>query len=329
MPRAEVRHPDGVSARIPIPPSLARRPFAVSTAAAEGIREGRLRGSDLERPFYGVRRVRSDAPTGESIGARERRLLLERCLAYLPRLAHGHHFSHITAARLWGCPLPTRFDENEPLDVSRPGRAPRCEGIIGHSSAAPVITARHGLPVSDAASTWLALASALSRDDLVAIGDHLILEPRLLEPGDPRPYVTLEALGERAAEFHGRGARAAASALALLRQGAESRPETLLRLFLVRAGFGEPELQAEIRDAAGRWLGYADMYWPERRVVVEYDGEHHRTSSSQYDRDESRIEALIRAGYTVVRVRGGQLFGQPQIVVARVAQALRDRGATM
>ena len=321
MPRAGVRHPDGVSARIPLPPSLALRPFSVSTAAAAGVREGRLRGSDLERPFYGVRRVRSDAPTGETVGARERRLLLERCLAYLPRLAHGHHFSHVTAARLWGCPLPTRFDENEPLDVSRPGRATRCEGIVGHSSAAPIVATRLGFPVSDPASTWLALASTLSRDDLVAIGDHLILEPRQLEPSDPRPHVTLEALGERAAAFHGRGARAAASALALLRQGAESRPETLLRLLLVRAGFGEPELQAEIRDAAGRWLGYADLYWPERRVVVEYDGEHHRTDSRAYDRDMTRIEDFVAARNAVVRVRKGALFGNPASVVARVQRA--------
>ncbi|WP_161972390.1 DUF559 domain-containing protein [Glaciihabitans arcticus] len=57
------------------------------------------------------------------------------------------------------------------------------------------------------------------------------------------------------------------------------------------------------------------------RVVIEYDGEHHRTNSAAYDRDESRIESFIEAGNAVVRVRKGALFTRPESVVARVRRA--------
>jgi hypothetical protein len=67
---------------------------------------------------------------------------------------------------------------------------------------------------------------------------------------------------------------------ALLRPGAESRPETLLRLLLGRAGLPEPEVNVDIRDDSGRFLGRADLVYPPWRTIVEYDGDQHRTSAA-------------------------------------------------
>ena len=197
----------------------------------------------------------------------------------------------------------------------------RREGVRGHQSLQPVVVRRFGLPVSDALTTWLALASTLALDELVAVGDHLILDPRVLDPHDIRPYLTLGELERAVAEFTGRGARVAAAALALMRQGAESRPESLVRLLLGRAGFGEPELQAPIVDSRGRRLGYADLYFREFKVVVEYDGEKHRTDSVQNDRDLSRIDSFIAAGNAVVRIRSRRLFGSPDSIPRLVFEA--------
>lgn len=201
--------------------------------------------------------------------------------------------------------------------------------MVGHRSDIRAITTRYGLPVTDPADTWLALSSVLALDDLVAAGDHLILDPRVIDPHDIRPHVTFEQLAERAAAFSGRGARVAASAIRLLRQGAESRPETLVRLTLARANFPEPELQAEIRNDVGRFLGHADLYWPTLKVVVEYDGEHHRTNSVQYAKDELRIENFIEAKNAVVRIRKGELFLDPASVVSRVTRAFHRQAAAM
>lgn len=61
-------------------------------------------------------------------------------------------------------------------------------------------------------------------------------------------------------------------------------------------------------------------------MVVEYDGDQHRTSRSQYVRDVERHEALAACGWTVIRVLADELFSRPQDVVDRVQRALRRAG---
>jgi very-short-patch-repair endonuclease len=320
----------------PLPQPFSDEPFTVASAAAAGISAGRLRARDLHRPFHGVR-VAAGVDTAAALrfgsfasarDAEEFASHFARCLEYVPLLRPGQFFSHETAARLWRFPLPDGFEGERPLHVSvvAPGRAPRSVGIVGHRSTVGPSTMRFGLPVSDAVTTWLALAPLLDIDDLVAIADHIVLEPAVLDPYDLRPHAALAELLRRVELFRGRGARKAASAAQQVRPGAESRPETLLRLLMMRAGLPEPEVNVEIRDAAGRLLGRGDLVYREWRVIVEYDGEGHRTSSRQYERDETRLEDFARAGYRVVRIRRGTLFGRPDIAAARIERALRDAG---
>jgi hypothetical protein len=124
---------------------------------------------------------------------------------------------------------------------------------------------------TDAASTWCHLVGVLSHDDLVAAGVHLILVPKKPQPGESRPYATLDELTARARSSSGRHARA----LEDVRQGAESRPETILRLVMVRAGLPEPELNVDIFSASGRFLERGDTLFRAFRVIAEYDGEQH------------------------------------------------------
>ena len=235
----------------------------------------------------------------------------------------------MTAARLWDCPLPNRLSADEPLHVSTlvPARAPRSRGIRGHQVQTETpIAFRHGFPVSDPASTWLALASTLQLDDLVAVGDHLVLSPFVLDPHNLRPHTSVEALQEQIARYGARGVRAAASAVRLIRQGAESRPESLLRLLILRAGLPEPAINIDVTDATGRRLGRADLVYPEWRTIVEYDGDQHRTDAGQYDRDITRVEDFAGADWSVVRVRSRGLFVTPDDTVARIERALRRGG---
>ena len=246
--------------------------------------------------------------------------------AYLPALRDGQYFSHTTAARLWGCPL--RFDPAEPLHVTAvlPGRAPRRPGVIGHHARELSAVDRKGFPVTSAVQTWLSLAAVVPVDELVVAADHLLLDPYQLDPADIRPYVTLEQVAEAVDRFHGRGARAAASALQLARVGAESRQETVLRLLLHRAGLPRPELNIDVMDAAGRVLGRGDLVYPAFRTVVEYDGEQHRLDDRQYERDEHRIESFFGAKWDVVRVRKAGLRAARADTVERVTRALMRGG---
>ncbi len=71
----------------------------------------------------------------------------------------------------------------------------------------------------------------------------------------------------------------------------------------------------------------ADFCCPDRRVIIELDGEIHNT---QHDRDAER-EALLRAaGYHVVRFTNEELLADlPRIltIIQRAAEALPQREA--
>ena len=201
----------------------------------------------------------------------------------------------------------------------------RTSGVIGHRSHRGDVVHRHGLPVSDPASTFRELAPLLSIPALVAAGDHLVLEPRILDPADVRPYITLEELTARLGEPGGRGIRRAREALKLVRVGAESARETRLRLLALDAGLPEPLLQFELCDRRGRWIGVFDIAWPEARLIAEYDGDQHRTSTSQYERDIERFDRAADAGWHVIRVRMAGLGSNAGATRRRLAEAYRSR----
>jgi hypothetical protein len=243
-----------------------------------------------------------------------------RARAYAPWLRSGDRFSHATAAALWGLPLPGPVTDLHVTAIGAHNR-PRGQGVIGHRTHDAGVVLRDDLPVSMPGALFVELATELGLDDLVAVGDALILDPQVLDPRDIRPWATIDELAI-ASRTSRRGCRRARAALAFVRQGAESRPETLLRLLLVRAGLPEPDLNVEIRDVAGRLLGRADLVYRKAHVIVEYDGDHHRTSTAQYEKDMTRVERLIAAGWTVIRVRARGLFVTPGETAARVRAAL-------
>jgi len=248
---------------------------------------------------------------------------VDAALAFVPLLRPGDRFSHVTAARLWPLPLPLP-DAVETVHVAtpRPRNAHRGVGVTGHLSSVESATLRRNLPVSGPLTLFIELATVLELDDLIAVGDALVLEPAMLDPRDLRPWITLNELrtGCRASRAH--GAPRARAAAANVWQGAESPMETALRLLLLRSGLPEPELNQELFDDRGRWIGRFDMVYREARVIMEYDGDQHRTSTTQYERDISRIDRAIAARWTVVRVRARGIHVVPGETVRRVREAL-------
>jgi len=293
-----------------------------------------MRGSDLSRPFRGVRviRVADAAETALETQSKSEWSSDEwtrHCAALLVALPEHSCFSHFTAARLWPLPLP-RAAGDEPLHVcaTSPSRPPRRTGVVGHELSDPLARGmvRRGLPVIDPATLFCQLAAVLSLPDLVAVGDALILEPVVPSLVDDRPWVTPTELAERVEGFRGRGKRRAASAVSLVRPGAESRPETLLRLAIRAAGLPEPEVNVDVHDALGCFIGRGDLVYRQWRVIVEYDGEQHRTDTWQFDRDIRRLEDFAGDGWRVVRLTVRSFFQDRDAAMQRIAQALRDGG---
>lgn len=290
--------------RTPIDPALGPV-FRVADGLDAGLSRKRMRGGDLLNPYRGVR-----ARTG-----------VDPITAYAPLLRPGDRFSHTTAARLWGAPLPRRFDDEVHVTSTR-GPRPRSAGCIGHESAAVVARRRHGLPVSDPARLLIECGTLLSPTALVAVADHLLLDPRVLDPSDIRPHITHGDLGARLAASRGHGVRAARRAFALARPGVESPMETRLRLLLGSAGVPEPVCGYELTRPDGSTVGWFDLAWPERRVIAEYDGDQHRTSTRQYERDIRRFDDAAALGWRVIRVRSHGIHRAPADTIARVRAAL-------
>lgn len=292
--------------RIDLPTALSADAFRVATALELGLGPGRLRGPDLARPFHGVRTPGSTS---------------SRAHAYRPLLRPGDRFSHTTAAELWPLPLPRTGDDLH-VTATLPRNRPRRPGVAGHVTDREAAVERHDVPVSEPAALFVELATILAEDDLVAVGDALVLDPEVLDPLDLRPWIPLDELRAACAASRSPGCRRARRAAARVRQGAESRPETLLRLLLIEAGLPEPEVNPVILDARGRRIGRFDLVYRAARVLVEYDGDQHRTSREQYERDMTRLDRAIAAGWRVIRVRSRGLFATPEQTVRRIRVAL-------
>jgi very-short-patch-repair endonuclease len=96
--------------------------------------------------------------------------------------------------------------------------------------------------------------------------------------------------------------------------------ETRLRLLARDAGLPEPTLQFELVDGRRR-IGWFDLAWPDRRLIAEYDGDQHRTSARQYDRDIERFDAAHDLGWHVVRVRAPGLIARSSDTRDRLRRA--------
>jgi very-short-patch-repair endonuclease len=251
---------------------------------------------------------------------------LDAVLAFVPLLRPGDRFSHVSAARLWPLPLPWGVTGDTVHVASTQYLEPhRGAGVAGHRTSTEAVVHRRGIPVSDPLTLFIELATLLPEEYLVAVGDALVMEPAQFEPDDLRPWITLDELRTGCDHRRAHGVRRARRAAARVRQGAESPMETALRLLLIDAGLPEPELNQELFDSHGRWIGRFDMVYREQRVIVEYDGDQHRTSTEQYEKDISRIDRAIDDHWRVVRVRSRGIHAERLDTIRRVRDALRSR----
>jgi len=131
--------------------------------------------------------------------------------------------------------------------------------------------------------------------------------------------------GHGLGRYEGRPGAARLRRLAPFAAPAESPMETRLRWILIQAGLPVPEVQTDLYDGDGRFVGRADLYYPAIHVVIEFDGANHR---DRLVNDNRRQNALVGAGYRVLRFTTADLYGRPQAVVAQVEAAWSDKRST-
>ena len=77
---------------------------------------------------------------------------------------------------------------------------------------------------------------------------------------------------------------------------------SMLRLLLVDAGLPEPEVNVRLLAPDGSFLAEGDLVYRSARLVLEYEGEHHRTDKKVFRSDIRRRERYEDAGWSVIRV---------------------------
>ncbi|MFI5085511.1 MAG: hypothetical protein ACHP7K_06225 [Actinomycetales bacterium] len=303
-----------------LPEPLASAPFLLSEAQLRGIPRGRLRGRDLLVPSRGIRD--HSVPDGPEPD-------LAALAGPLSRVSAFSAASHATAFRLWGFPgfLPGADDGG--IHLSRPdGMAiPRRRGVTGHRGQffPDEITELHGVLITTRVRTWLDVARLMPVDELTAAADFLLRMPRPEFEGRSAPFASKADLDRMLERHWGTpGIRKARLALDLARVGADSAPETKLRLAVGRAGLPEPavNLKTELLPGVTR---QPDLSFPEYRVAVEYEGSGH-SEAPQVDRDIGREEDYGRASWIQVRISHRHMADDARAAVRKIAAALGSRG---
>ncbi|TMC75828.1 MAG: DUF559 domain-containing protein [Chloroflexi bacterium] len=95
--------------------------------------------------------------------------------------------------------------------------------------------------------------------------------------------------------------------------------ETRLRWLLLQAGLPRPQVQTDLRDSDGRFVGRADLYYPTARLVIEYDGANHRDRLVE---DNRRQNLILNAGFRLLRFTAADIRQRPDVVTSQVRRAL-------
>ncbi|WP_433532435.1 hypothetical protein ACQPYA_10570 [Micromonospora sp. CA-263727] len=270
------------------PPQLRGRIFRGSDVVARGLLTRTELRSRAWRPLF--RDVYADAHLAISHRTRCRaatRLLLPADAAIAGR----------SAAALFGA---GNVGADEPIDVLLPTgrRFGPVAGLAAHTAEVgeDEITLHGELRVTRPRRTCWDLAQWCSVEDAVATVDRLAASGA----------VRLDDLSELARSRAGdRGWKRLLRVSELADAGAESVPESRLRVRVVLAGLPRPVTQFVV-ERQGRFVARVDLAWPELRVAVEYDGLWHH-DPEQFHRDRRRLNRLLGNDWIVLHVTAKRL----------------------
>ncbi|WP_248146693.1 hypothetical protein [Microbacterium aoyamense] len=293
----------------PLPSSLRLDGFTVAEGRALGVTRRRMRAGDLETPFHGVRVRR---------GPMDARA---RAAAYAPKLRESEVLSHASALAVFGVWTPSRCTAAVHVMTFGPSERARGAGVRGHESEPGRVRRAHvgDIPIVHPADAWCQLGEHLSVRELVLVGDALVRRRN--------PILTISDLHEAVQRWSGRrGVQNLRGAVRLVRERTDSYAETELRMDALEAGLPEPEVNGAILDENGRIVALGDLVFRRYKTALEFDGEQHRADNAQFARDVTRLDDVARLGWRLIRVTKADRGVARAAKLARVREALIDRG---
>jgi very-short-patch-repair endonuclease len=183
------------------------------------------------------------------------------------------------------------------------------------------------------------LREPVGEDDVILLADMLVttrtrtvfdclrLLPRddassLLDRALQKKWITVDGLVSRI-ERHGRrkGAPHLRALVAEASLGAHSAGERLLHQGLRHAGIVGWTANREVYDAAGL-IGVVDIAFAGIRLAIEVDGRAWHSASDRFQRDRTRQNRLVNAGWTVLRFTWHDLDTDMPGVISTIRTAL-------
>lgn len=238
-----------------------------------------------------------------------------RCRAWVEVLPEGAAFALGTAAHLLGAHVdpPRVVQAVVPPDRLVPHRSGL---VVLHRDVRPEdVVVVDGLPVTSGAQTYLDLARCTRPDELVAVGDALYR-------GGHLDADRVQARLDRADGLRGVvRARACAPRLTPL---AMSRPESLVRCWILDSPLPDPVPQMPVVNRYGVVVTHGDLGFEQWRLILEYEGAGHATLEKLHT-DVDRHSLAAADGWLVQRFSGRHL-ARPPLLLARLESALRSQG---
>ncbi len=241
------------------------------------------------------------------------------------------YFSYYTAATMWNIPnidtiLNDKVKETDSIDISVSKRVDRfrTNGKIAHSCEIPLpagaVKTQDGKKVASPELLFLELAFKLDIHRLILLGLQLCAHP----PGVPAAAITtkqkLTTFLSRAA-WH-RGHRKAIRAVKYIENGSASIMESLsymvLALPYALGGYGlngvafnyEIILKDDAQAQLGQYRCFADLYYRQAKVAVEYDSFAFHNTPLEQGKDTMRSSILERQGLDVMHLSTIQLYNK-------------------
>jgi very-short-patch-repair endonuclease len=219
----------------------------------------------------------------------------------------GAVVSHRSAAEFFAL-LPTAGGDVDVTVVGRnPGHHPGIRLHRPRTLAAHDVTKMRGIPVTSVARTVCDLAATVSPREV----EHAFQEALYRRIVTPAGLTAVLARAPRR-----RGANVIRALLDDPRMTRSERERLLLKL-IDRAQLPRPLTNVRLH-------GYlVDAYWPEQRLVLEFDGWQAHGHRHAFEHDRKRDQVMVANALRVMRATDSHLVHEPVALVARIAQALR------
>lgn len=242
-----------------------------------------VRRGELIRLRRGVYR-RTNEPTIEGAQREDpaEQRHLEAAAVTMLGLQPGAALSHVTAGLLHMLPIPRHLLGR--VHITRPGRGGKVRAGVhlhratipdGHSIETPIGTA------TSLAMTTCDLARTLAPAAAVACADHALRDGL-----DREVALGLLSSGRAPGSVRGREMLRFADARS------ESVGESHSRWLISSMGLPAPVLQQNFVTSRGEFVARSDFWWPEQRVVGEFDG---KAKYGRLLKPGQRVEDVIEA----------------------------------